>query len=180
MPETPEFAGDRYERFVALLARHGAAVRTYLRCLLSSWQDVEEVNQETCLVLWKKFDRFDPASDFRAWAFTIARLEALKYRRRVVRDRLVFREELLALLADEEADEADRRERERQALDRCVESLPPARRQLIRAADAVGGTIREVAADAGRSATGLYKALNRLRLSLLECVRRRMAEGDLA
>lgn len=181
MSETSGAAGqghDRYEQFVTLLVRHEPAVRSYLRSLLPAWHDVDEVTQETCLVLWKKFDQFDsadPHSNFRAWAFTIARLEALKYRRRAGRDRLMFGEELLGLLADEASAQAERREQERQALDQCLKELPGDRLRVLQVAYAGGSTIQEVAAGLGQSANSLYKALNRIRAQLLACVRRRLA-----
>ncbi|HEX5103255.1 MAG TPA: sigma-70 family RNA polymerase sigma factor [Pirellulaceae bacterium] len=167
---------DSYERFVRLFARHEPALRSFVRPLVPHWDDADEVLQQTCVVLWRKFAEFDTGSDFLAWACTIARFEVLKHRRRIARDRHVFSEELLQLLADEGAAEADARQRERRALDHCLELLPAPQRELIQRCYGDAGAINAAAAALGRSATSVYKALQRVREVLLECIERRLAQ----
>lgn len=167
---------DQYESFVQLFVRHEPTVRSFVRPLVRRWDDVEEVMQRTCLVMWHKFGDFQPDSNFASWACTIARFEVLKYRRSLARDRHEFGEELIALLADEGAVESSRRERERKALDSCIERLQPQQRDLIQRCYGTGVKINEAAGALGRSATGLYKALNRIRQTLLECIDRSLAE----
>jgi RNA polymerase sigma-70 factor (ECF subfamily) len=106
----------------------------------------------------------------------VARFEVLKHRRRIARDRLVFSEELLELLADEGTIEIEERERERRALDHCVERLPAPHRELVRRCYQSGASIKEAAEALGRSATALYKTLHRVRKLLLDCIERRLAE----
>jgi RNA polymerase sigma-70 factor (ECF subfamily) len=167
---------DAYERFVQLFARHEPALRAFVRPLVPHWDDADEVLQQTCVVLWRKFAEFDAVSDFLAWACMIARFEVLKHRRRIARDRHVFSEELLQLLADEGAAEADSRQRERRALDHCLELLPAAQRELIQRCYGDAGAINAAAEALGRSATSVYKALRRVREVLLECIERRLAQ----
>ena len=167
---------EAYTLFVQLFARHEPSLRSFVRPLVPTWDDLDEVIQQTCLVLWRKFEEFETGTDFLAWACTIARFEVLKYRRAWARDRHVFGDELLALIADEGAAESARRERERRALDACVEHLQPRQRELIRRCYSGGTSIKDAAASLGRSATSLYKALNRIRLSLLECIEHSLAQ----
>ena len=47
---------ERYEAFVRLLVEHEPRVRSFLRGLLPSWHEVEEVTQEVSLIAWRKFD----------------------------------------------------------------------------------------------------------------------------
>lgn len=167
---------QRYESFVQAFARHEPALRSFVRPLVPTWDDLQEVLQQTCVVLWRKYGEFEPGTSFLSWACTVARFEALKYRRARARDRHLFGEELMALLADEGAEEAQRRERERHALQRCIQQLPPRQRELIERCYSGGTSIREVAASLGRSATGLYKALDRIRMALLQCIERSLAQ----
>jgi DNA-directed RNA polymerase specialized sigma24 family protein len=44
--------------------------------------------------MWRKWDTFDPATDFMRWARVIARFEVLKFRRTMARDRHVFTDDL--------------------------------------------------------------------------------------
>jgi RNA polymerase sigma-70 factor (ECF subfamily) len=159
-----------YEEFIRLFTRSEPGLRAFIRSLLPGREHAEEVMQETCLALWRKFADFKRGTDFPAWACTVARFEVLKYRRRLARDRHVFNVELLELLAEEIAGEAERRAEERRALDDCLRRLAARQRELVTACYAPGVTIKGVAGELGKSATSLYKALNRIRIVLLECI----------
>ena len=161
-----------YEEFVRLFTHHEPQLRAFVRSLLPAWDDVDEVMQETSLVLWRKWDDFDPSTDFMKWGCVVARFEVLKYRRRKARDRHVFDADIIELLADEGAEEVESLSAQRKALDRCLQQLPDNQRRLVMAAYAPGRTIKETAAHIGKSATALYKTLNRVRAVLLECVER--------
>lgn len=165
-----------YESFVQAFARHEPALRSFVRPLVPTWDDMDEVIQQTCVVMWRKYWEFEEGSDYLAWACTIARFEVLKHRRRQARDRHMFSEELISVLADEGAAESGRRERERRALDACIERLAPRQRDLVQRCYSGASTIRQVAESQGRSATALYKALDRIRLALLECIERALAQ----
>jgi RNA polymerase sigma-70 factor (ECF subfamily) len=170
---------DLYESFVQVFARHEPGLRAFVRPLVRTADDVDEVIQQTCVVLWRKYGDFQPGSDFLSWAGTIARFEVLKFRRSRARDRHLFGEELICLLADEGLAEANRREDERRALDACLQRLPVKQRELIERCYGGGVSINQVAESLGRSATSLYKALNRIRQSLLECIERSLAQEAL-
>lgn len=168
--ERPISNSAAYEQFIRLFAHNEGGLRAFVRSLLPGREHADEVMQETCVVLWRKFADFDKDSSFLAWGCTTARFEVLKYRRKLARDRHVFSVDLLELLADQDVGAMDRRLRELQALDQCMQRLSPRQRELITACYAPGTTIKEVAEELGRSATGLYKALNRIRIVLLECI----------
>ncbi len=173
--DEPTSPKELYESFVQLFARHEPALRSFVRLLVPTWYDLDEVIQQTCIVLWRKYGEFEPGTDFLSWACTVARFEVLKYRRGRARDRHIFGQELIELLADEGVQEAARRERERRALDLCIEHLQPRHRELIQQCYS-GVSIKDVAESLGRSATSLYKALNRIRQALLECIERTLAQ----
>ena len=176
--DDPIGSNTSYESFVQLLARHERGLRAFVQTLLPELHHADEVIQETCLVLWRKFADFEPNTDFLAWACTIARFEVLKYRRKLARDRHVFQPELLTVLADEALGETQQRTNEQQALDRCLEKLAPRQRELVQSCYAQGVTIKQVAEKLGKSATALYKALNRIRLMLLDCIEVTLAREE--
>ncbi|MEY5010546.1 MAG: polymerase sigma factor CnrH [Verrucomicrobiota bacterium] len=177
MNPTPRTSADSDEHFVRLFSQSEPSLRAFVRSLLPSWEQVDEVMQETSLVLWRKFSQYDPETPFLRWACVVARFEALKMRRRHARDRHVFDEDLLALLADEAEENTDSLERQRHALDRCLEKLPDRQRRLVCAAYSDGVTMKEVAARTGCTPTSLYKAVNRVRGQLLECMQRSLQEA---
>lgn len=59
--------------------------------LLGNPTEAEDIVQETCLLAWKSFDRFELGTDCRAWLFTIM-FNALRHYRRKWFDRRVTRE----------------------------------------------------------------------------------------
>lgn len=177
---TPPSGDRRYELFVRLLLEHQTSVRSFLRGLLPSWEDVDEVAQEASLVAWRKFSDFEDGTSFGGWLLTIARFEALKHRRRHARSRLVFSDELWELLADEAEDEAQsvRWTFRRQCLERCLAKLDSAKRELLLKAHTQGAVIKNMAMQSGKSEQAFYKTIQRLRVVLLNCVSKAVAAED--
>jgi RNA polymerase sigma-70 factor (ECF subfamily) len=147
---------------------------------LPSWADAEDVFQQTSLVLWRKFDQFDlddPNGNFVSWACRIARFKVLNHLKQHGRDRHVFSDALLGLLAEEGIQDAKRLDAERHALANCLGQLQTRHRQLIRACYGGGTTIRQVAQSLGRTPNSLYKLLNKIRAILLRCIEKSLAMG---
>lgn len=167
---TPDPPAESYESFVRLFVSHESRLRGFLQALLPSWEDVDDVLQETSLVAWRKFAQFEPGTDFMAWAATIARFEARRHARARARDRLVFGEDLLEQIADEALDEAGEREREHRALRRCLDKLPEGQSRALELAYRPGIKFHEAARLAGKPVQGYYKALQRIRAALADCV----------
>jgi RNA polymerase sigma-70 factor (ECF subfamily) len=169
-----------YEAFVRLLVEHEPRMRAYLRTLLPTWPDVEEVMQDASLVAWRKFAYFERETNFAGWLLTIARFEALKHRRNVARSPLVFSDDVWELLANEAESAADNGSVRRDALERCLGKLPATQRELVLKAYAPGAHLKEIAQQAGSSEQAFYKTMQRLRASLLECISRTIAQEGLA
>ncbi len=170
-----------YDRFVSLLARHERAVRGFVRSLLPSWQDVDDVMQEVGLACWRKFDAFDSAGspdEFVRWACVVARFEALRHRRNCARDRLVLSEEVIELLAADAAERLEKAEMERNAVEHCLEKLQEPERRLLLSVHTRGDSIARIAADMGQQARRLYSKVNALRDLIGKCVRRRIVEME--
>lgn len=171
---------ERHDRFLRLYVEHEEALRGFVRSLVPTREDAREVMQDVAVVLWRKFDRLSSVDDFRRWAFGVARMEALTHLRDRARDRHVFSDDLVEMLAREAADEADVFEAERDALEECVGKLPAPQRALVQAAYAPGVRMNELAARLGRTSMSLYKALHRIRLALMDCTERVLAREGLA
>lgn len=174
-PQEPR-AADADGRFLRMFIQHEAALRAYARVMVPTWDAVDEVIQEASVVMWRKLDQLDAPENFLPWAKVIVRFEALRARRDFARDRLVFSEELLSMLADEAAEtEEDQLAREKQALERCFQRMRPAHRELVLAPYAGGGRVKELAEQSSRSVNSLYKLLGRLRAKLQTCIHEDLA-----
>jgi RNA polymerase sigma-70 factor (ECF subfamily) len=157
--------------FLRLFLRHAAALQSFARVLLPNWVSVDEVLQEASVVMWKKLGQLDSEEGFLPWAKMIVRFEALRLRRDYARDRHVFSDELLDLLANEsEKVGEDLWERERLALQSCLQQLDPDHRVLVLAPYSGDGRVTRIALETGRTVNSLYKLLGRLREKLMQCV----------
>jgi RNA polymerase sigma-70 factor (ECF subfamily) len=163
-----------YEEFLRLFVAHESAIRGFLRSLLPAWGDVDEVMQEASLVAWRKFSGYKRGTNFLAWMFTIARFEARDHMRRRGRERLIFSDAVGDLMVAESVIEADTLESHRRALDRCLAKLDDTQRELLLLSYQPGARLHEVAARVGRSVQGHYKAVQRLRFRLMDCIEREL------
>lgn len=80
-------------------------------------------------------------------------------------------------LADEDTQEESALQRQRDALEGCMQKVPDPQRDLLMQAYQPEARIRDVARASGRSIPGFYQWLHRLRQLLLDCVRRSLAQG---
>ena len=91
---------DREMRFVQVFQEHYHQLFAYVHTLVRNSADAEDVVQQTSLILWKKFDEYQPESNFFAWACVAARFEAMKFLRRDRRYRAHFSEAFQLKLAE--------------------------------------------------------------------------------
>jgi RNA polymerase sigma-70 factor (ECF subfamily) len=180
-PPTPEMdpaaASARVEGFVRLLGQNQRRVFMFVMSMVPNWNDAEEILQETNLVLWREFDRFQPGTNFAAWACRVALNQTLAWRKRKRRDRLEFSEAFLHAVATEAAAEAERLEERSRALARCIEKLPDPHRVLLRARYDQGRDVDAIGLEQGRSTDAIYRALSRIRHTLHDCVSRTLSQG---
>jgi RNA polymerase sigma-70 factor (ECF subfamily) len=172
-----EEPASRHEQFLRLYSIHEPAIRAFVRRLVPARTDVPDVMQEVALVLWKKFENLPDAAEFRPWAFGVAKYEALAWLRDRGRDRLVFAQDVLEQLAHEATAFEPVLDSHRAGLEACLEKLPADQRALLLAAYEPGARIQDIAVRSRRTVGGFYQWLHRVRLQLLDCVRRGMALG---
>jgi len=167
---------DPSEGFLRLWTHHEPELRAFVHACIPRAAEVDEVMQEVSLVAWRKFPTLEDHAHFPRWACLIARYEILMARRRHARGRLVLDEDIVAKLAEEGAEEMSVRQRQLEALDGCIAKLPRERRELALAAYAPGASMKELAAQLGRTENSLYQLLARIRQELLRCVERTLAQ----
>jgi RNA polymerase sigma-70 factor, ECF subfamily len=121
--------------------------------------------------LWRKFDQYEPGSNFFAWACQIIRYEVLKYREKRARAARLLDPDVFDRLAEvavkqmEHLDEFHRR-----ALVDCMERLSAGDRDLMRKRYSEALQVRAIAAAMNRSPNAVSKSLGRIRRLLLDCI----------
>lgn len=161
--------------FVQLFTRSQRRIYLFILSQVQSPAQAEEILQETNVIVLAKHGQFQPGTNFLAWACQIANYEILKFRTRRRREKLIFNDDVLQLVAAEALARSDELESRRTALMECLGKLRPRDRELIQTRYAPGHTGKEVAADLGRPPNSVYQSLGRIRRTLWECIQRRLA-----
>lgn len=150
----------------------------FLGTFLHRWADIEDVLQETSVVLWEKFSEFTPVSestvgeDFGRWACTIARHKLMHAMRAHQRATLPIDEQLIDRISHAHHQMADELEARREALKRCLARLSDSDRSLVDACYHGDRAYHQVAQSLGRPVNSVYKSLGRIRKTLLDCIER--------
>lgn len=165
-------------QFIELYTAHEVRLRGYVLSLVPRWSDAEDIVQKCSLILWNKFDQYEPGTNFFAWACQIVRFEVKAFGRQAARERMVFNDEFLKVVAEETVEKRQELERRIEALQKCVAGLPLEHRELLRLRYDERRSVGSVAKLVNRPIEGVYKALSRIRLALHTCIRRRMAAGE--
>ncbi len=125
----------RTEEFLELYSPCQHSLYVYIVTLIGNPTDAHNVLQDVNLVLWEKFDQFQPGTNFRAWAREVARYRVLRYRQMRANDAPMLDSRVLeAVAAQFDSTEPIQDELYTELLVGCVEQLSNADRELIRAA----------------------------------------------
>ena len=169
--------GQSKREFVLLLAKHERMIYGYVLSLVPNVADADEIVQETCLRLWDEFDKYVPGSSFAAWSLTVAHYEVLTWRKRASRSKLVFDDSLVELIGQERESMEETAGPRHEALGECLQELTDRNRQLVAECYSSGKKIKEVAAKLQRTEASVYKALERIRGALHQCIERKLSKG---
>jgi RNA polymerase sigma-70 factor, ECF subfamily len=162
--------GAAQQQFLSLFLRSEREVFRYVAALVPNVADAEDIVQQTALVLWEKFDAYDPSQPFTPWA---CRFALNKTRQWLERHR-----RWQALLEKGLAEELARRREEMQPaldarlrhLEGCLGKLPAEQFSLIEGYYYRREEIETLATNAGRTVAATYKVLQRVRLALQSCI----------
>ena len=156
-------------RFVQLLTGVQSRLYAYLCTLLVRPEDARDVLQETNVVLWKKAADYDPARPFEPWAFRFAHWQALAWRKRQSRDRLIFDDTTFASLAGEVSNPGTS-EGELRALEDCLGKLPERQRALVERRYSGGESVNAIADSENKPPNAVAALLYRARKMLADCI----------
>lgn len=167
--------------FVTLLTASQLSLLLYVRSLMPGDPAAQDVAQQANATIWEKRAEFELGTNFKAWAFSIARYEVLNRRKQQSRDaRLVFSEDLERTIAVELAEAPDEIQRRQEALRGCLQKLRSQDRELLLHRYSSRTTLAEYSGLVGRSVGGLKVTLHRLRSALLACIEAELQSGEVA
>lgn len=164
--------------YVTLLTQHQVNIQAFITSLLPGDPDIEDVLQRTNIVLWNKREQFEQNTNFKAWAFSIARWETKAWLTEKKRkDWLVFNDELTDQMAEQFQESIPEQKNEDMlpSLRRCLTRLSDNERFLIFNYYQADKSIAECAAIVKKTEGALRVALFRIRISLRRCIESHLA-----
>jgi RNA polymerase sigma-70 factor (ECF subfamily) len=167
---SPRDLARAQQKFLSLFLSSQRDLFGYVATMVPCVADAEDIVQQTALMLWEKFDTYDPSRPFTPWA----RGYALNKTREWFKERQRWQ----ALLEDGLAEELAQRRTEflpeldsRLAhLEGCLSKLPKEQHSLVEGYYFHRKSVVALAAMSGRTTEATYKALQRIRTLLQECV----------
>jgi RNA polymerase sigma-70 factor (ECF subfamily) len=170
---------DSSAEFEALLVAHQQSLLRFIKSIVVNHHEAEDLLQRTNLILWQKRGSFAAGSNFRAWSFTIARLEALNQLRQQRRDQRVFSEQQDSEIATgmqpgiPEDDTAPLL-----ALRDCFGRLPSRDQELLMMRYGSDRTLNDYAKTLNRSPGTLKARLFQIRENLRRSIEDRLREAE--
>jgi RNA polymerase sigma-70 factor (ECF subfamily) len=163
-------------QFVKQLTDHQACLRAFIVSLMPGSPDVQDLLQDTNVVIWEKLESYEPGTNFKAWAFSIARnMVKAQFRKTKRNQSPTLNEEIIQVISETWHQRNPEETGQKQiALDFCLSSLDQSARDLITARYTQGNSIETYATTLGSTAESLRVQLFRLRTKLRDCVRKRV------
>jgi RNA polymerase sigma-70 factor (ECF subfamily) len=175
-PSRPPASSGEFEE---LLIAHQRSLLHYIKSLVANHHEAEDLLQRANLILWQKRANFETGSNFRAWSFTIARLEVLNQLRQQRRDQRVFtdRQDQDSSPVFDPAAKVDD-EALLHALKDCLERLSSRDQELLFVRYATDRPLKEYAQNLSRSPGTLKARLFQIRENLRKNIEARLREAD--
>lgn len=180
MTNADRIPNEREQEFLSLFAAAQRPLHGYIMAWVFDANVAADLLQETNIVLWQKFEQFQSGSNFLAWAREVARRVILRYRQLNAGELSMLPPDMLELLATAFSDPlpTEERDREKAALERCLQKLSTDDRRLVTSRYAPGATVGGIAEGLNRTVNSVSQSLRRIRRALANCVRRSLQAED--
>jgi RNA polymerase sigma-70 factor (ECF subfamily) len=162
-------------RVQRLFVQHLPALRGFVGALVTDFTIVDDVVQETFMTVTAKAADFQPGTNFRAWAWAIARLKVLEVARKNTRQVTLSPDVVEAICAREDGVDWQNLDALVRHVGACVETLAPKARLAFELRYRHAHPPQEIARQMEWTVNAIHVALSRARAAVRECVERRLA-----
>lgn len=175
------FSTKSDDEVVTQLTGSQTELLAFIQSLLPGDPSAKDVLQKVNLIIWKKRSTFKKGTNFRAWAFSIARWEVRTFLKECKRNSwLILDDELADKITDsfEARNQNGAVDQLREYLAECMEKLNPTERELIDQRYFSSMSLKDYAKEKGRPVTSLKTTLYRIRASLRRCIEAQKATAE--
>jgi RNA polymerase sigma-70 factor (ECF subfamily) len=162
--------------FLKLFVRYEQEIYAYILTLVPHVHDADDLFQDGMTVMWKKFDQFQPGTNFAAWGVQIMRYQILDYRRSLARSkRVLIEDSLFEALMDYTSTVQDEVAARIEALRKCQTLLNNRSKWILKMRYERNIPVEEIASYLKLSRRHIYYILGKINSVLLRCMRRTLA-----
>ncbi|MES2569115.1 MAG: sigma-70 family RNA polymerase sigma factor [Verrucomicrobiota bacterium] len=158
------------KRFLSLFLRSEREIFRYVAAMVPNVADAEDIVQQTALVLWEKFEAYDPLQPFTPWACRFALNKTRQWIERRQRWQALLEGGLAEELAQRREELRPEFDLQLRNLEGCLGKLPLEQRLLVEGYYYRRDGIEKLATNSGRTVAATYKMLQRVRLALQACI----------
>lgn len=161
----------------AAWTRAQPTVSSYINALVPDFHAAEDILQAVAVIVVRKFDQFDDAKPFLAWALGIARNEVLHHRRSKAREHVMFNGELMEMLASGFAQQEEQSKEIRRAMGNCLGKLSDRPKEVFRLRYGEDMPVNGIAEALHTTPSSISVTLHRCREALRKCLTQNLGEG---
>ncbi len=164
---------EKHKLFLKLILEHQPKIYAYILTLVPSYPDADDILQNACEIMWRRFDQFEPGTNFLAWAIKCAYFEIINFRKNKAKSReIVFDSETFEQMLPVLNDEIKTIDHRREALEQCLDKLQGKQRDIIKLRYNMDLRPKDIALRMGYTVANMYKLISRIQKKLLSCIER--------
>ena len=169
---------DNHKLFLKLILEHQPKIYSYILSLVPSYHDADDILQNSFEVMWRRFDQFEPGTNFLSWALRCAYYEILTFRKKKARSKeVVYDNELFEQILPVLENELNNSDRRQDALEDCIDRLNDSQKEVIKFKYNMNLSAKEIGSKLECKENSVYKLLSRLHRTLFECIEGKLGLG---
>ena len=159
------------EAYDQLVADYQQRIFFFIRSMVFNKEEARDILQDVNIILYKKQSYYVQGTNFKSWAFTIARFECLNYLKRIKKNNSIsIDNELEEKLANEAEEMAEEANPHLKALKNCMQKLSDSAKRLVAIRYNSKTTLEDAAEEQNTTPGALKLKLYRIRAKLKKCI----------
>ena len=173
---------ERHNLFLKLVRLNQAKINAYILSLVPRHSDADDILQNTLEMIWHRFDKYQPGTNFLSWALSFAHYEVLNFRKKKARrHELIFNPDVFEQVLPVAAEQIKNTDPRRDALEHCVNKLDEKSRMIINLRYNMDIRPKEIGLRLGYTVANIYKTISRIHHKLMICIEQRLrGKGEMA
>lgn len=168
--EQNDFYTTRMQQLAVDWSKIQPQVTAYLSSIVRDHHDTEDLLQRTAAAAAEKYSDYDQTRPFIGWVLGLARIEIMRYRQSRQRDRMVFSDDVMNLLAEANEESTQELMEMREYLEDCINKLQGKPRQIMEVFYLKQLSLLEISRKFNMKLNAVKVALHRARVALRNCM----------